>query len=96
VIIDLNADTHALGEGVPQVERLSDGAIQGRNSARKIGYYPPCPPPGPAHRYRFTIDALDRLLRLRPGSDKRYVLDAMQGHVLDQGQLIGLHQRQGG
>jgi phosphatidylethanolamine-binding protein (PEBP) family uncharacterized protein len=52
---------------VPQAERLPDGALQGRNDFGTLSYGAPCPPPGPAHRYRFTIYALDDMLRLNPG-----------------------------
>ena len=45
------------------------------------------------HRYRFTLYALDHSLELEAGASKRQVLDAMQGHVLAQGQLVGTYQR---
>jgi phosphatidylethanolamine-binding protein (PEBP) family uncharacterized protein len=35
------------------------------------------------------------MLHLNPGESKERVLAAMQGHILDQGQLIGLYQRRG-
>lgn len=96
VIFDLGANTLNLGEGVPPVPQLPDGAIQGTNSFGKLGYGAPCPPAGPAHRYQFTIYALDGMLRLNPGASKEQVEGAMQGHVLDQGTLTGLYQRHGG
>jgi Raf kinase inhibitor-like YbhB/YbcL family protein len=94
VIFDLTADTPQLGEGVTQVPHLPDGAIQGKNDFGKIGYGGPCPPRG-AHHYRFTIYALNAMLRLAPGSSKEQALAAMKGHFLDQGQLVGLYQRRG-
>lgn len=94
VIFDITANTHTLGEGVQPAPRLPDGAIQGKNSFGKIGSGGPCPPPGPAHHYYFTVYALDDLLRLAPGASKEQVLGAMQGHILDQGQIVGLYQRQ--
>lgn len=94
VIFDLGANTHHLGEGVRPVPQLPDGATQGQNSFGKIGYGGPCPPQGPAHHYVFTVYALDVMLRLPPGSSKEQVLGAMEGHILDQGQLVGLYQRQ--
>ncbi len=95
VIFDITANTHKLVEGVKPVPQLPDGAIQGKNSFGKVGYGGPCPPRGPAHHYHFTVYALDDMLRLTPGASKEQVLGAMQGHILDQSQLIGLYQRQG-
>ncbi|MCL4535626.1 MAG: YbhB/YbcL family Raf kinase inhibitor-like protein, partial [Bacteroidetes bacterium] len=57
------------------------------------GYGGPCPPPGPAHRYHFTIYALDRSLSLAAGASKGQVLEAMQGHVLARGDLTGTYGR---
>ena len=93
VIFDLGANTTQLGEGVQPAPHLPDGAIQGTNSFGKLGYGAPCPPTGPAHHYRFTIYSLDDLLRLRPGANKEQVQSAMEGHILDQGMLVGLYQR---
>lgn len=93
VIFDLNANTAHLGEGVPLVPQLPDGAIQGTNSFGKLGYGAPCPPPGPAHRYRFTVYALDVMLHLTPGVSREQLQGAMQGHILDQGSLVGLYAR---
>jgi Raf kinase inhibitor-like YbhB/YbcL family protein len=33
--------------------------VAGRSSTGKAAYYGPCPPPGPAHHYVFTLYALD-------------------------------------
>jgi phosphatidylethanolamine-binding protein (PEBP) family uncharacterized protein len=59
----------------------------------RTGYGGPCPPPGPAHRYRFTLYVLDRMLDLKAGVTKKQLLDAMRGHILAQGQLTGTYQR---
>ncbi len=93
VLFNLPANVHQLGEGIPAHERLESGALQGENDMGRIGYRGPCPPRGPAHRYRFTIYALDRSLDLKPGASKKQLLDAMKGHILAQGQLIGTYQR---
>lgn len=41
----------------PNVKLATDQL--GRNSTGAVGYFGPCPPPGPAHHYTFTIYALD-------------------------------------
>lgn len=38
---------------------LPAGAKTGMASTNKAAYYGPCPPPGPAHHYVFTLYALD-------------------------------------
>lgn len=93
VLYDLSADTRALPEGVPAQETLKTGATQGINDFKKVGYGGPCPPPGRAHRYFFKLYALDRKTSLKPRATKEQLLDAMQGHILAQAQLVGLYKR---
>jgi Raf kinase inhibitor-like YbhB/YbcL family protein len=93
VLLNVPGNVLQLGEGVPAQEQLQNGALQGKNDFGRIGYGGPCPPPGSAHRYRFIIYALDKLLDLKPGASKKQVLDVMKGHILAQGQLIGTYQR---
>jgi len=93
VIFNLPPDSRELPEAVPAASQLPSGALQGKNDFGKIGYGGPCPPPGYPHRYRFTLYALDRQLDLKAGSSKKQVLNAMEGHILAQGQLTGTYQR---
>jgi Raf kinase inhibitor-like YbhB/YbcL family protein len=89
VLYDLPANTKDLAENVAKQEQLPNGARQGRNDFRKIGYGGPCPPPGKPHRYFFKLYALDKKLDLKAGVTKADVESAMQGHILAQGQLMG-------
>ncbi len=67
-------------------------AVQGESSSGQKKYVGPCPPKG-QHRYIFTVYALNTTLNL-PSSAKRSDIDkAMEGHVLDSGQLMGLYSR---
>jgi phosphatidylethanolamine-binding protein (PEBP) family uncharacterized protein len=50
-------------------------------------------PPGKPHRYFFKLYALDKMLDLKPGATKKDVEAAMKGHVLAEGQLMGMYQR---
>lgn len=93
VLVDLPAETRELAEGLPKDERLPGGAVQGTSSFRRTGYGGPCPPEGPAHRYFFKIYALDRKLRLGPDATKADALEAMEGHILAQGRLMGKYGR---
>jgi len=67
--------------------------IEGLNSDREQGYTPPCPPPGKPHRYTFRVFALDMMLSLGANSSKKDLENAMKGHVLAEGKLIGIFSR---
>ncbi len=92
VLFNLPADVKELPESVPPQERLENGAIQGTNDFRKIGYGGPCPPGG-THRYFFKVYALDAEINLQAGATKRDLLKAMEGHILAEGQLMGTYKR---
>ncbi len=93
VIYDIPAEVTELPEAVPASEQLDNGARQGRNDFKRIGYGGPCPPRGNPHRYFFKLYALDTFLGLKPGAKKKDVLRAMEGHVLAQAELMGTYKR---
>lgn len=72
----------------------TDGSgVQGINDFGKIGYGGPCPPPGKPHRYFFKLYALDTILPLKKGMTKDALLEAMEGHILAETELVGLYKR---
>ncbi|MBI2088092.1 MAG: YbhB/YbcL family Raf kinase inhibitor-like protein [Deltaproteobacteria bacterium] len=93
VLYDLPGETGELKEGIPAAETLDNGARQGSNDFRKVGYGGPCPPGGPAHRYFFKLYALDSKMNLKPRATKQQLLDAMKGHILAEAQLMGRYKR---
>lgn len=93
VLYDLPPTTAGLAEDVPKSPELSNGAKQGMNDYKKIGYGGPCPPPGKPHRYFFKLYALDIKPELKAGLTKKDLLKAMDGHVIAEGQLMGTYQR---
>ncbi len=93
VLYNLPAEGRALTEAVPPDAELADGSRHGQNSWRRLGYGGPCPPSG-THRYFFKLYALDTVLELAPGASKQQLLEAMQGHVLSQAELMGVYSRQ--
>lgn len=94
VVYDIPPTATGLNAGVPQDPQLTDGTKQGINSFRMIGYGGPSPPPGPAHRYIFTLYALDTVLQdMPPAANKGDVLRAIQGHILGQTTLTGMFGR---
>ena len=94
VLYNLPPTAAELPEGVSAEARLANGAIQGRNDFKRIGYGGPCPPPkGSAHRYFFRLYALDTELRLQAGARREDIVLAMEGHVLATGHLMGTYRR---
>jgi Raf kinase inhibitor-like YbhB/YbcL family protein len=93
VAYDLPAGARSLPEATPAQPELADGTRQGSNGAGKIGYTGPCPPSG-THRYYFKLYALDAPTGLASGASKEQLVDAMQGHILAQGELWGTYARQ--
>jgi Raf kinase inhibitor-like YbhB/YbcL family protein len=66
----------------------------GTNSFGKVGYGGPCPPSG-THRYFFTLYALNTVLDLPEGATKEALVQAMDGHVLAQCELVGTYTKVG-
>lgn len=67
---------------------------EGKNSFGKTKYMGPCPPSG-AHRYFFKVFALDKILEIKAGSDKKTLEKAMEGHILAKGELVGTFKKKG-
>ena len=52
------------------------------------------PPEGHGvHHYHFKVYALDGELEAEAGLSKARLLEEMEGHVLDEGELIGTYER---
>jgi len=93
VLYDLPGDVHELPEAVPTSGSSPRGGAQGRNDFGNPGYGGPAPPRGKPHRYYFKIYALDAPLGLKAGATKNQVEQAMKGHLLAEGQLMGTYKR---
>lgn len=93
VLVNIPPDSRGLPRGVKKTPVLDDSSIHGANSYGKLEYSGPCPPPGRPHRYYFRIYALDIPLKLRSPADRRAVDNAMKGHILAEGELLGIFSR---
>jgi len=93
VIYNIPATTSELTEAVPAMEELNNGAKQGINDFKRVGYGGPCPPQEHgAHRYFFKLFALDTKFDQAINS-REELRSAMTGHILAEGELIGTYQR---
>lgn len=91
VIYNIPAKVHTLPENSGK-QGLPMGAKDGTNDWKRAGYGGPCPPIG-THRYFFKLYALDTELPDLSHPTKSQLLDAMQGHVLAEAQLIGTYKK---
>jgi hypothetical protein len=83
----------AMDPAMPMPADLT-GAVQGTSGFRRQGYRGPAPPkPGKTHEYHFIVYALDAPLDVQPGLTKAQLLEAMKGHIIGQGEIIGTYER---
>ena len=68
------------------------GAVQGLSGFKRPIYRGPAPPSGKPHHYHFTVYALD-VTGLPTGLTKAQLVEAMQGHVVGQGELVAIYER---
>jgi Raf kinase inhibitor-like YbhB/YbcL family protein len=92
VLFNLPGGHRELPEAVPPDKTLTHGGLHGKNDFGRLGYGGPCPPGG-THRYYFKLYALDIRLDLDSGITKAQLMDAMEGHILGQGQIMGRYSR---
>ncbi len=88
VLFNIEPKTKGINEN-----SVPDSSIQGLNSTNKTGYVGACPPSG-THRYFFKLYALDSIIDLPQNPTKQMLEEKMQGHIIDQAELVGLYSRQ--
>lgn len=67
-------------------------ATEGINSFQEFGYGGPCPHFG-THHYFFKLYALDTILDLSPQTEKSEIELAMENHILEKAELVGLYSK---
>ncbi|MBE8540412.1 YbhB/YbcL family Raf kinase inhibitor-like protein [Geoglobus acetivorans] len=97
--------THWIAWNIPPVGEIPDEIpregvvsapvkmVQGVNDFGRLGYDGPCPPEGQKHRYFFRVYALDTTLDLNPGASREELENAMKGHVIQYGEIVGVYRR---
>ncbi len=90
---NISADTTEITDTAEITENsIPKGCTEGTTSFGRAGYGGPCPPSG-THRYFFKIFALDRVLDLQRGGHLTNLTAAMQNHIIDKAEFIGLYKK---
>ncbi|MBI4093898.1 YbhB/YbcL family Raf kinase inhibitor-like protein [Candidatus Kaiserbacteria bacterium] len=79
-----------------EIAQSGSVGTRGANDSGRNDYTGPCPPKEyepSEHRYFFRLYALDTMLDLPVGASKADVLGAMQGHIIEQTELMGRYKR---
>jgi Raf kinase inhibitor-like YbhB/YbcL family protein len=71
---------------------LPAGTRQGKNDWDRTGYGGPCPPIG-RHRYFHRLYALDVVLPDLKQPTKAQLVEAMEGHILGEAEIVGTYQK---
>jgi len=97
VVYNIPADKRELPEAFLKKDKMNDGTCQGVSDFGRagIGYWGPCPPHGIFHHYYFKVYVLDTKLDLAPQASKKQLEDAMNGHILAKGEMMGMYGRHG-
>lgn len=91
LVYNIPPGTQALPEGAtPDV--FPPGVLQGLNDFNRLNYGGPMPPVG-RHRYFFRLYALDTVLPDLDRPTRLELLEAMDGHILGEAELIGMYQK---
>ena len=89
LLYNLPPDTAWLQQGMAE-DQLPEGAREGLNDWQQPGYGGPKPPMG-RHRYVHKLLALDIVLPDLGNPSRAELEKAIQGHVIEQGELTGLY-----
>jgi Raf kinase inhibitor-like YbhB/YbcL family protein len=93
LLFDIPHTTRGLPENA-SAKGLPQGAKQTRNDFGTSGYGGPCPPPGKAHRYVFTVYALKvAQLALRVTDPPAKVAEAIRKNALVQASITARYGR---
>lgn len=92
VLYNIPPNTKGLEDSIAP-SHLPAGTKEALNDWKKTGYGGPAPPIG-THRYFFKLYALDKILDdLGPAATKATLVKAMQGHILDQAEMVGTYKK---
>ena len=92
-VFDIPANVTSLEEGASP-GKLPKGAMEGYTDFGGHGYGGPCPPPGPAHRYIFTVYALKvPSLGMKANATGALLRFVLNGNSLALGRAVATYSR---
>jgi Raf kinase inhibitor-like YbhB/YbcL family protein len=95
IVYNLPSTARRLPSQTPGDIALPGGATQGKNESGGGDYVGPRPPAGQTHPYHFQVFALNTTLHIDPAdADRMAVINAMKGHVLASGSIVGTYTGQ--
>lgn len=95
VVYNIPANVTALPDNLPKDGQLDSpaGIRQGITITGSTGYVGPKPRPNTGtHHYNFQLYALDKTLDLAAGATREQWTQAISGHVLAKGKLVGVYE----
>lgn len=95
IVFNLSPTVQEIPEGFGKAQPITQvfkNAVEGKNSWDRTSFGGACPPIG-SHRYYFKIYALDTVLKLDASATKDALLKAIEGHILEQAQLMGRYKK---
>lgn len=91
ILYNIPPNTNKLEQNA-NIRQLPAETKEGVNSWGSIGYGGPCPPKG-SHRYYFKLYALDSEIEFDSGMQREDIEKSMQGHIIENAELIGYFER---
>lgn len=90
LVVNIPGTRTGLPQGVPANPVVIEGGGTQLKGIRDIGYRGPgAPAAGPPHHYTFELFALDTMLELPVEATLDDVYEAMEGHIVGKGVLVG-------
>ena len=99
IFYNIPSDLHELSEQAVKTEGIAailidQGAQMGTNTVSRPVYMPPALPLGHGpHHYHFQLIALDHVLAFTKVPTLTDVKEAIEGHVIAFGELVGIYER---
>ena len=94
VVYDIPGSLREIKEGVDRIGVLPPIVKRGINSFGDTTYGGPCPPPGPAHRYRFKLYAMKNAeLGIGRAATVAQIRAAMASNILDSAEMTAVFKR---